>query len=72
MLTQVKVEPDYSISMPKGWIHINLGRGNSLYMREEYLEPLKEAWDKYVAIDDGEIKILYRVWLDFLVNILKK
>lgn len=34
--------------IPEGWAHVYMGMGNSLYMREEYFQQVK---DKYAGMD---------------------
>ena len=67
---QLVVESDGSVSSPSGWKYIYLGMGNSLYIRDEYYVPLKDAWNNYLKTGDGKYKNLYQAWIDLLVNII--
>lgn len=59
--------------VPEGWHHISLGAGNNLIIKEEYVEPLRLAWKKFCkTIEQGRYIILYNVWQQLIMDIVKK
>lgn len=58
--------------VPAGWCHISLDMGNNLLIKEEYVKPLNREWDKYLKTTKEEYPLLYGVWQEFMLKILKE
>jgi len=59
--------------VPKGWHHISLGAGNNLIIKEEYVEPLRLAWESFSkTVEQGRLVILYNVWQQLITDIVKR
>ena len=57
--------------VPEGWHHISLGCGNNLIIKEEYVEPLKLAWESFSkTVEQGRLVILYNVWQQLITEIV--
>lgn len=58
--------------VPAGWYHISLDMGNNLLIKEEYVKPFNREWDKYLKTTKEEYPLLYGVWQEFMLKILKE
>ena len=58
-------------SLPDEWLHIYLGCGNDLFVKQEYVEPLRQAWHEYEQTKEGQHSSVYNAWLQLVTDLLK-
>ena len=57
--------------IPDEWFHIYLGCGNDLFVKQEYVEPLRLAWNEYEQTPQGHHGSFYNAWQKLLTNLLR-
>lgn len=58
-------------SLPDEWYHMYLGCGNNLFVKQEYAERLRLAWQKYEQTLEGRHSSLYNAWPQLVTDLLK-